>query len=84
MPLPDDINEAKLAEVALAILWLSAHGEPDYLRAWKGMDWDLLDILHRRGWIHDPVGKQKSVVFSGDGAKLAEEYFGKHFGAAKE
>jgi len=84
MPLPDEIDEEKLAEVALAILWLSAHGDPDYLRVWKGLDWDLMNLLHRKGWISDPVGKQKSVVLSDEGAKLAEAYFEKHFGAASE
>ena len=82
MPLPDEINEEKLAEVALAILWLSVHGEADYLRVWKGMDWDLMNLLHQKGWISDPVGKQKSVRLTDKGAKLAESHFEKYFGPA--
>ncbi len=41
------------------------------MRAWKGMDWDLLAVLHQNGWIGDPVGKQKSVVFTDEGKELA-------------
>ena len=84
MLLPDEMNKEKLAEVALAILWLTAHGDPEYLRVWKGMDWDLMNLLYRKGWISDPVGKQKSVALSEEGAKFAERYFEKHFGAASE
>ena len=80
MPLPDDIDQDKLAEVALAILSLSAWDEDFCSRAWKGMDWDLMNILHEKGWISDPVGKQKSVVLSDQGITLASEYLKKHFG----
>ena len=79
MTLRDGIDEEKLAEVGLALLWLGVHGDDDYLRAWKGMDWDLLDLLHEKGWITNHVGKQKSVVLSPEGAKLAKQYFEKHF-----
>jgi len=82
--LPENIDEEKLAEVALAILWLTAHGDSDYMRAWKSLDWDVLALLHRRGWINDPVGKQKSVVLSREGAELAERYFESHFGTKSE
>lgn len=81
MPLPDDIDQEKLAESALAILtlgsWSEGHSET---RAWKGMDWDLLDLLHQKGWIGDPVGKQKSVVLTEQGIAAAESYLEKHFG----
>ena len=76
----ENINEEKLAEAALAILSLTGHKEPGGVRAWKGMDWDLLGLLHEKGWIGDPVGKQKSVVFSEEGETLAAEFLEKHFG----
>ena len=44
------------------------------------MDWDLLDQLYERGWISDPKGKARSVVFTAEGAKLAEEFLTRHFG----
>jgi hypothetical protein len=36
----------------------------DDYRAWKGFAWSVLDRLHEKGMIHDPVGKVKSVVFT--------------------
>ena len=44
------------------------------------MDWDLLDVLYKKGWIYDPVGKQKSVVFTEDGEEQAIKFMNKHFG----
>ena len=43
------------------------------------MDWDLLDQLYARGWIGDPKGKAKSVVFTAERARLAEEFLIRHF-----
>lgn len=79
MALPEELDQDKLAEVALAILSLTARDEEFGVRVWKGMDWDLTDLLHEKGWIHDPVGKQKSVLLTATGAKLASEYLEKHF-----
>lgn len=45
---PDEIDSDKLAEAALAILSLTLH---EGGRVWKGLDWDLLDLLHEKGWI---------------------------------
>jgi hypothetical protein len=49
------------------------------VRAWKGLDWDLLALLHERGWILDPKGKAKSVVFTEEGQRMALAAFAKHF-----
>ena len=81
MPLPPNLNHEKLGEAALAILGLTAFRDHQMVRAWKGMDWDLLDILHARGWIDDPKGKARSVVLTDEGARLAEELLQRHFGA---
>ena len=75
-----DLDHDKLNEAALAILGLTAHTEHGTTRAWKGMDWGLLDELFVRGWIADPKGKSKSVVLTDEGARLAEELLQKHFG----
>ena len=72
----------KLEEVALALLGLTAFGDGPGVRAWKGLDWDLMHRLHERGWIHDPKGKAKSIVFTEEGAELAPELLRKHFGRA--
>ena len=80
MAIPANLDQEKLAEAALAILSLTAWEEEYGARAWKGMDWDLLDILHQKGWIDDPVGKQKSVHITEQGVALASTYLEKYFG----
>jgi hypothetical protein len=80
MMLSENIDQEKLAEAALAILSLTSFGDMGGVRAWKGMDWDLLAVLHQKGWIFDPVGKQKSVVFTDEGKDLATAFLEKHFG----
>ncbi len=80
MVFDEKIDEMKLAEAALAILSLTAHEDSGVVRAWKGMDWDLLDLLHKNGWIGDPIGKQKSVIFTEEGEILAQQFLEKHFG----
>jgi len=79
MGLRPDLNRDKLSEAAVAILALTAFEDHGVVRAWKGMDWDLLDVLYERGWIADPKGKAKSVAFTDDGAKLAEVLLKRHF-----
>jgi len=79
MTFAKDIDEQKLAEAALAILSLNLHEGAGESRAWKGMNWDLLDVLYKKGWIYDPVGKQKSVVFTEEGEELATKFMKKHF-----
>lgn len=83
MPIPGNADKEKLAEVALAILWLGVHGDKHVTRAWKTMDWDLTDILFEKGWISDPKNKSKSVQLTEDGEELAQQYFEKHFSQAK-
>ena len=81
MPLPPNLNQEKLSEAALAILGLTAFRDQHIVRAWKGMDWDLLDVLYQKGGIDDPKGKAKSVVLTDEGARLAEDLLQRHFGA---
>jgi len=80
MALPTNLDQDKLSEAALAILGLSAFHDREIIRAWKGMDWDLLDLLYQKGWIADPKGKAKSVVFTDEGARLAKDLLVRRFG----
>lgn len=82
MPVPANCDREKLVEVALAFLHLTSYRDGPGLRAWKGLDWDLLDALHERGWIGDPKGKARSVVLTPSGAQLAEKLFQRHFAAS--
>lgn len=67
----------KIDRAVLALLYLGIHDE---YRAWKGFDWDALARLHAKGYISDPVGKTKSVIFTEEGLveseRLLQELFG--------
>jgi Domain of unknown function (DUF6429) len=71
-----EIDKDKVDEAVLALLWLTLH---DGVRAWKGHDWAVLDRLHRKGMIGDPVGKAKSVVLTDEGLAESERLFRKLF-----
>ena len=67
-----EIDTDKVDEAVLAVLYLTLH---EKCRAWKGIDWDALNRLYEKGLIGDPVGKQKSVVFTEEGLREAERCF---------
>jgi hypothetical protein len=69
---PIVLDTDKIDAAALALLYLTLH---DHCRAWKGHDWDVLDRLHDKGMIYDPVGKVKSVVFTDEGLQRSRELF---------
>jgi hypothetical protein len=74
--LPPDLDTDKLAEIALALLSLTLH---DHGRVWKGLDWDVLHLLHEKGWLVEAQTKAKSVVLTEEGERLARELLRKHF-----
>ena len=76
MPDSDPYDQDKICEVALALLSFTLH---DYDRVWKGLDWDTMDELYERGWIENPRSRNKSVVLTEDGLRLAHEFADKHF-----
>lgn len=78
-----DFDKEKVEEMVLALLYLTTFKDGEVYRAWKGHDWDILNGLHAKGYIDDPVSKAKSVVVTDEGAKLSEELFKKHFSAAR-
>lgn len=43
------------------------------------IDWSVTDRLYEKGLIYNPVGKAKSVQFSGEGLKQSETLFEKLF-----
>jgi len=73
-----DLDTDKIDDATLALLSL---GLNDGVRAWKGFDWDTMDRLYEKGYIGNPKGKAKSVVFTEEGLeraeRLLEELFGK-------
>ena len=70
------LDHARIDDAVLALLYLTLH---DGCRAWKGHDWDAMDRLHQKGYIGDPVGKAKSVLFTEEGLRRSEELFRQMF-----
>jgi len=70
------LDDDKIDRAVLALLFLGIH---DGARAWKGFDWDAMNRLYEKGFITDPRGKAKSIVFTEEGLaearKLLEELF---------
>jgi len=67
-----------IIRVALALLHLRLH---DDFRAWKSFDWDAMDRLHKKGFISNPVGKTKSVVFTESGLLESQRLLAELFAA---
>ena len=65
-------NRDRAAEFVLALMHLDLHDE---VRAWKGYPWDVLNVLHERGLISDPIGKAKSVTLTVQGLVRAAAAF---------
>ena len=76
-----DTDTDKIDEMALALLYLThfqqKQGYP--YQAWKGMDWDVLNRLHEKGYIGDPKNKNKSIIFTDEGFQQCKVLFQKHF-----
>ena len=73
------IDIDKTSEIALAILALTQHTDQfGGVRAWKGVDWDVLDTMYQKGWIDNPVGKTKSVSITKIGLAIASEAHAKY------
>ena len=75
-----EYNKDKVDEMALALMYLTTFKDQYGMRVWKGLDWDVLDRLHEKGYISNPKSKAKSVGLSEEAAKKSEELFKKHFG----
>ncbi len=75
----EGLDTQKLCETALAMLSLTLHNG----RVWKGLDWNLMDLLFEKGWITDPKSKTKSVVLTDEGERLARQFLRKHFGRSE-
>ena len=71
-----EIDEEKIDETVLALLYLTLHEER---RAWKGMDFEVMNRLHEKGYIDDPINKNKSVWLTDDGVVKSELLFKKLF-----
>lgn len=71
-----EIDEEKVDEAVLALLHLTLHDEG---RAWKSFDWEAMNRLHEKGFIQNPAGKAKSVVFTQEGLEESKRLFQRLF-----
>jgi hypothetical protein len=63
------LDTDKIDQAVLALLALGKH---EGNRTWKAFDWESMGRLHAKGYISDPVGKAKSVLFTEEGARESE------------
>ncbi len=71
-----DIDQDGVDQAVLALLLLGRH---EGYRTWKAFDWEIMGRLHAKGYISDPVGKSKSVVFTEEGLRESERLFNRLF-----
>jgi hypothetical protein len=63
------LDAEKIDRAVLALLSLGMH---EGNRVWKSFDREVMGRLHAKGYIGDPVGKAKSVVFTEEGLRESE------------
>lgn len=66
-----ETDEQKIDETVLALLYLTLRDG----RAWKGFDFEVMNRLHQKGFIGDPVNKNKSVVLTEEGIAESRRLF---------
>lgn len=76
-----EYNKDKVDDMILALLYLSTTHDQFGTRAWKGMNWDAMDRLFRKGYISDPKSKSPTLELSEEGARNSKELFFKYFDA---
>jgi hypothetical protein len=69
----------KVDDAVLALMYLNTFKDEMVTRTWKDFDWDSMNRLHEKNYIHNPVGKTKSVSFTPEGLTRAETLFKKYF-----
>ncbi len=72
-----ELDSEKIDRAVLALLYLGLHDEN---RSWKTFDWDVMNRLHEKGYISNPVGKAKSVTFTEEGLREAKRLLETQFG----
>jgi hypothetical protein len=46
-----DIDQGKVEQTVLALLYLTSFKDKFGLRTWKGHDWQVMNSLHEKGYI---------------------------------
>jgi hypothetical protein len=76
-----EFDTDRIDQAVLALLTLDKH---EGVRTWKAFDWEVMGRLHQRGYITDPVGKAKSVLFTEEGLRESERLFNALFSRQPE
>lgn len=53
-----EIDNDKVDEITLALLYLTTFKNKPGLRDWKSHDWDVLNRVNESGYIHDPATRR--------------------------
>ena len=72
-----ELDTDKIDQAVLALLSLGRH---DGYRVWKSFDWEVMNRLHAKGYITDPVSKTRSVLLTEEGARESERLLYELFG----
>jgi hypothetical protein len=67
-----ETDEDRVDDAVLALLYLTLDRDG---RAWKEFGWSVMNRLHDRGMIHNPLGKAKSVLLTEEGIAESERLF---------
>ena len=78
-----EIDTVKIDEAALALLYLTMHNDSGGIRAWKNIDWNVMNRLYEQGYIFDPRNKAKSVSVTAKGEEKSKELFNRLFSKQK-
>jgi hypothetical protein len=73
-----EIDTSRIDDAVLALMYLTLHDRDRIsgaARAWKSFDWDVLNRLHDKNLISDPVNKAKSVLLTKEGLERSEALF---------
>lgn len=78
-----EIDTDKVDDAVLALLYLTRCDDKFRATSWKSHDWDALNRLHEKGYIENPINKNKSVGLTEEGKAKSQELFYKLFGKTK-
>ena len=66
------VDRQKIDEAVLGLLYLTLHEDGS---AWKGFEFETMHRLHEKGFIGNPVNKNKSVVLTDKGIAESKRLF---------
>ncbi len=76
-----DYDDQRIDHAALALLALHVDRQR---HTWKGFDFGILDRLHARGLITDPVNRNKGVYLTEDGERIGMQLAARWFARRPE